>query len=194
MFDRRQLSGAILAGGRGLRMGAADKGLLPFLGRPLISHVIERISPQVNEIIVSANRHHQSYEQWGCRVVSDRDGGGSGPLAGIARILEEVTTAYVLVVPCDMPFLPTSLAGALLATLTACGAEAAVAHGAGRVQPLCLLLETGVRQDLIRYRDAGGVKVQDWVLGLYHCIVDFSGDPTAFCNINTPENMQAAAS
>lgn len=193
MFDRHDICGAILAGGRGQRMGAADKGLLPFLGRPLISHVIERLRPQVGSIIVSANRHPDGYAQWGFPVVSDRDRGFAGPLAGIARVLEEVTAPYVLVAPCDMPFLPSCLAKTLMAALTAHGGEAAVARGEGRLQPLCILLKRGVEQDLIRYRESGGAKVRDWVLGLRHCVVDFPGRPEAFCNINTPHKLRAAA-
>ena len=187
------ISGVVLAGGRGLRMDAADKGLLPFIGRPLISHVIERLKPQVRDIIVSANRHHDAYMRLGFPVVSDRDGDFSGPLAGIARVLEEVTGPYVLVVPCDMPFLPTDLAGNLLAALTAQDAEAAVARGADRLQPLCILLKRDVRQSLTAYRDAGGAKVQRWVMGLRHCVVDFPDHPEAFCNINTPDKLRAAA-
>lgn len=193
MFQRDLISGAVLAGGRGLRMDAADKGLLPFMGRPLVSHVIERLRPQVGEIIVSANRHHDAYARLGFPVVSDDDRDYSGPLAGIARVLEEVINPYVLVVPCDMPFLPAELAGNLLAALTAQGAEAAVARGAGRLQPLCILLKHEVRQNLTAYRDGGGAKVRHWVLGLQHCVVDFPDHPEAFCNINTPDTLRAAA-
>lgn len=193
MVDQHGITGAILAGGRGRRMGAVDKGLLPFLGRPLISHAIERLRPQVENIVVSANRHHDRYAQLGLPVVSDRDGGFSGPLAGIARILEEVTADYVLVVPCDMPFLPLDLARTLLAGLTAHGSEAAVAHGASRLQPLCVLLKRDVEWGLMRYRRSGGAKVRDWLQGLRHCVVDFPETPEAFCNINTPDNLHAAA-
>jgi molybdopterin-guanine dinucleotide biosynthesis protein A len=187
------ISGAILTGGRGLRMGAADKGLLPFLGRPLIGHVIERLRPQVESIVISANRHRDRYVQLGFPVVADRERDFSGPLAGIARVLEEVTTPYVLVAPCDTPFLPTHLAASLAAGLAAHGGEAAVARGGGRVQPLCILLRRGVDRDLLRYRASGGSKVRDWVLGLRHCVVDFPERSDAFCNINTPDELHAAA-
>lgn len=193
VIERRQISGAILAGGRGRRMDAADKGLLPLLGRPLICHVIERLRPQVNSIIISANRHYDRYAQLGCPVFSDHDGGSSGPLAGLARILEEATTTYVMVVPCDMPFLPLHLADTLAVGLTADGGVAAVAHGAGRLQPLCLLLKRDVGPGLKRYRRSGGRKVSDWLEGLQPCVVAFPGCPEAFCNINTPEKLRSAA-
>lgn len=193
MFDHHSISGAILAGGRGQRMGAADKGLLPFLGRPLINHVVDILRPQVGRIFVSANRHREAYEQLGFPVLSDRDSGFLGPLAGIARVLEEASTPYVLVVPCDMPFLPMNLAKNLIAALTTHGGEVAVTRGAGRLQPLCILMKCEVEQDLIRYRESGGAKVQDWVLGLQHCVVDFPDQPEAFCNINTQDNLNFVA-
>jgi len=151
MFGRDSVSGAILAGGRGRRMGEADKGLLPFLGRPLIKHVIDILKPQVESILISANRHHEDYAQLGFPVVSDRDGGFSGPLAGIARVLEEATTPFILVVPCDMPFLPADLVRRLMAALMTHGGELAVARGAGRVQPLCILMKREVDRDLYQY-------------------------------------------
>jgi len=193
MLARDHISGAVLAGGRGLRMNAADKGLMPFAGRPLIGHVIARLRPQVGSIIVSANRHHDAYARLGFPVVTDRDGDFSGPLAGISRVLEEVISPYVLIVPCDMPFLPPDLAGRLSTALTAQDAEAAIARGAGRLQPLCLLLRQDVQGSLGAYRDAGGLKVRNWVLSLRHCIVDFPDCPEAFCNINTPDNLRTAA-
>jgi len=192
MFGRESICGAILAGGRGLRMGEADKGLLPYLGQPLIKHVIDILRPQVESILISANRHLDEYAQLGFPVVSDREGGFSGPLAGIARVLEEVTAPFVLVVPCDMPFLPADLALRLMAALTTHGGELAVAYGAGRLQPLCILMKRDVGEDLIRYRESGGAKVRDWALGLRHCVVDFPGRSEAFCNINTPENLCSA--
>jgi molybdenum cofactor guanylyltransferase len=193
LFDRHRISGAILAGGRGQRMGAADKGLLPFLGRPLISHVVDILRPRVESIIVSANRHRDRYARLGFPVVSDRDSGFSGPLAGIARVLEEVATPYVLVVSCDMPFLPRDLARSSMAALTAHGGEVAVARGAGRLQSLCILMKRDVEQELMGYRESGGAKVRDWVLSLRHSVVDSPGRPEAFCNINTPDNLHTAA-
>lgn len=148
MFDRNNISGVILAGGRGQRMGAVDKGLLPFLELPLISHVINILRPQVRDIIVCANRNHEQYAQLGVPVVSDRDEDFPGPLAGIARVFEEITTSYVLVAPCDMPFLPAHLATSLLTALTSRDCEAVIAHGAGRLQPLCILIKREAKKIL----------------------------------------------
>lgn len=192
-FARGILSGAILAGGRGQRMGGMDKGLLPLLGRLLIDHAIEILRPQVGKIIINANRHLDRYAMRGFPVVADGDGGYAGPLAGVARVIENVTTPYLLVIPCDMPFLPANLASMLLTGLTAHGGEAAVACGAGRIQPLCILLDCGVRQNLRRYREAGGSSVRDWVTGLRHCVVEFIGPPKAFVNINGPDQLSNIA-
>lgn len=193
MHDQHCISGAILAGGRGQRMGGADKGLMPFLGRPLISHVIEILRPQVERIIVSANRNQDRYAQLGVPVVSDREGGFSGPLAGVARVLEELTAPYVMIVPCDMPLLPPNLVMSLMAALTIHDGEAAIASGSGRLQPLCILTKRDVGENLMRYRESGRAKVTEWVLGLRHCIVDFTERAEAFCNINTPDNLHSAA-
>jgi len=192
MIPRRQITGAILAGGRGRRMGAADKGSVPLLGRPLIAHAIERLHPQVGDIIISANRHLEYYSRWGLPVFRDHDDGYSGPLAGVARALEVASTPFVMVVPCDMPFLPAHLVGALAEALSRDG-EAAVARSAGHLQALCLLLKREVAVDLAGYRDSGGAKVRDWLQRLSLRVVDFKECPEAFCNINTPEKLQAAA-
>lgn len=194
MFRRELITGAILAGGRGRRMDGADKGLLPFQGRPLISHVIDVIGPQVGSLIVSANRHRDRYMQLGFPVVADHESDFAGPLAGIARVLEQALTPYVLVTPCDMPYLPRRLARHLMEASTGSNAQAAVAHGAGRLQPLCVLLRRDLADDLSGYREAGGAKVEQWLLRLKHVVVEFSGSPEVFRNINTPDELLAAVS
>jgi len=193
MIRRELITGAILAGGRGLRMDGADKGLLPYQGRPLISHVIDVIRPQVGSIVVSANRHRESYAQLGFPVVSDRDGGFPGPLAGIARVLEEAGTPYVLIVPCDMPFLPRRLASRLAEALVEGDAQASLAYGAGRLQPLCVLLRCDAQEDLRDYRMAGGAKVELWLRRLRHAVAEFPNGQKAFRNINTPDELIAEA-
>jgi molybdopterin-guanine dinucleotide biosynthesis protein A len=194
MSRRELITGAILAGGRGRRMDGADKGLLPFRGRPLISHVIDVIGPQVGSLIVSANRHQERYAQLGFPVVADHETVFAGPLAGIARVLEQVITPYMLVAPCDMPSLPRQLARHLMEALTESNAQAAVAYGAGRLQPLCVLLRRDVEEDLLDYREAGGAKVEQWLLRLRHVVVEFPNSSEAFCNINTPDELLAAVS
>ena len=191
MIGREQITGAILAGGRGRRLAGVDKGLTPFRGRPLIRHVIDIIQPQVDSLILSANRHGAQYAALGFPVVADHETGFAGPLAGIARVLEHVVTPYLLVVPCDMPFLPPHLAARLAQALTVSDAQAVLARGAGRVQPLCVLLERGVEGNLRNFRESGEAKVALWLRGLRHVVVDFPERPAAFHNINTPADLLA---
>lgn len=189
MIGREQITGAILAGGRGRRMEGVDKGLMPFRGRPLVTYVIDAIKPQAGSLILNANRHEERYAALGFPVVADHETGFAGPLAGIARVLEQAVTPYVLVVPCDMPFLPPQLAARLSQAMLRNGAQAAVARGAGRLQPLCVLLERSVDEDLRRFRESGDAKAQRWLLGLSHVVVDFPGQAAAFRNINTPADL-----
>src|SRR6478735_5870112 len=103
------ITGLVLAGGQGSRMGGVDKGLQPFRGRPMVAHVIERLAPQVHSILVNANRNPEAYAEFGHRVVSDEIEGFAGPLAGFERGLAHATTPFLVTVPCDSPFLPTDL-------------------------------------------------------------------------------------
>lgn len=189
MIRREHITGLILAGGRGRRMGGADKGLLDYDGRPLIVRAIEVLRPQAGPLILSVNRHHQRYAAFGLPVFSDDDGEFAGPLAGIARALREATTPYLMVVPCDMPGLPGDLVSRLAEALAGSGAEAAVAQGDGRVQPLCILIAREVEESLRRFRAAGDAKVMRWVQGLRSVTVDFSDRPAAFRNINTTADL-----
>jgi molybdenum cofactor guanylyltransferase len=192
MIRREHITAAILAGGRGRRMGGADKGLVRFQGRPLIRYVVDTIQPQVATIIVSANRHLNRYAELGFPVVPDRATDFGGPLAGIARVLEHADTPYLLVVPCDMPSLPEQLVERLAKGLAANDTQATVAYGAGRLQPLCVLLQRDVVQDLHSFRASGGTSVEKWLRSLRHTVVDFSGQPAAFRNINTPADLVTA--
>jgi len=191
MICREQITAVILAGGRGHRLDGMDKGLLPFRGRPLIDHVIDIIQPQVGALIISANRHRERYAAWGSPVMADSEPDFSGPLAGISHVLEKITTPYLLVVPCDMPFLPKELTARLAQALLMDNAQAALARGAGRLQPLCVLLRHDVAGDLHRFRASGDAKVARWLLGLRHVVVDFYDRPASFHNINTPSDLMA---
>ena len=172
-------------------MGGADKGLVDYEGRPLIAHMIELVRPQVGPLILSVNRHHQQYAAFGVLAVCDDDGDGefAGPLAGIARVLREVNTPYLLVVPCDVPMLPGDLASRLAEALARGGFEAAVARSEDRVQPLCILVARAVEENLRRFRASGDAKVMRWVQGLRCAMVDFTDRPFAFRNINSPADL-----
>src|SRR5437879_5449530 len=122
-----EVTGVVLAGGQGSRMGGVDKGLQPFRGSSLVAHVIERLAPQVDELLINANRNPAEYARFGHRVVADEIEGFAGPLAGFERGLAHAGGALVVTVPCDSPFLPTDLVRRLRQPLEARAAELAVA-------------------------------------------------------------------
>src|SRR3982751_4442728 len=107
------VTGVVLAGGQGSRMGGVDKGLQPFRGKPMAAHVLERLAPQVDEILINANRNAEAYAQFGHRVIADEVAGFAGPLAGFERGLAHASGALVVTVPCDSPFLPVDLVARL---------------------------------------------------------------------------------
>ena len=114
----QQITGLILAGGQGSRMGHVDKGLQIFRGRPMVAHVLERFAPQVSEVLINANRNLEEYGRFGYRVVPDEIGGFAGPLAGLERGLANSAHPLVTTGPCDSPFLPADLVERLLAAMT----------------------------------------------------------------------------
>ena len=118
----RPISGVILAGGQGRRMGKVDKGLQPFRGRTLIDCVIERLRPQVAEILINANRNQERYGAYGYRVIADLVPDYAGPLAGLHSALASASHELVLTVPCDSPFMPDDLAARMDAALRSASA------------------------------------------------------------------------
>ncbi len=183
---RHAITGLILAGGRGRRLGGVDKGLLPLQGRPLVAHVLERLQPQVGAIVISANRHRERYAEWGCPVVGDELPGYPGPLAGIAAGLRAATTPYLAVVPCDAPRLAPDLVARLYAALAEQQAEIAIAHDGQHVQPVFALLARVLLADLLAYLQAGGRGVEHWCRRLRLAIADFRDEAKSFLNINEP--------
>ncbi len=121
MDSQTCITGVVLAGGQGRRMGGVDKGLVALAGQSLVSHVLARIAPQVAQVMINANRHQNEYAALGYPVISDVVPGSAGPLAGFHAALRAASTPLVLMVPCDTPALPATLVNALLTTLTGHG-------------------------------------------------------------------------
>ena len=191
MIERQHITGLVLAGGQGSRMGGVDKGLQPFRGEPLALHALRRLQAQTGAALVSANRNLGAYQAFGAPVWPDE--GGEGPLAGILAGLAHSTTPWLLTVPCDTPFFPADLAARL--ALAACGADMAIAAAPdGDLQPVFCLLRTHLRDDLAAYLHQGGRKVRAW-MGQHRCATvrfDQPGDdPRAFANANTLAELQA---
>ena len=188
---RPAITGLVLAGGEGRRMGGQDKGLLPLRGRPLVEWVLSRIRPQVSEVLISANRNLDAYARFGPPVLKDRTEGFVGPLAGIARGLLEARHELLLAVPCDTPFLPDDLVARLHAALTAGDFDLAVPLVEGRTQNAICLMHTRVGASLAAYLGQGGRKVEAWQAGLRRTLADFSDEAAFFVNLNRPEQFAA---
>ena len=185
-----QVNAVILAGGMARRMGGNDKGLVDLNGQPMIKHAIDRIKPQVKEILINANRNHSSYAEFGYPVVSDEDSGYLGPLAGMITAMAQTNTDYLLVVPCDCPLLPTDLVSRMLSQLESHDADLAVASDGKREQPVVMLLKPSLRDSMKAFLDGGERKIDFWY-AKHNCVVtDFSDQPNAFVNVNTPEQKQ----
>jgi molybdopterin-guanine dinucleotide biosynthesis protein A len=188
-IERAALTGLVLAGGRATRMGGVDKGLQRWRGRALVDHAIERLAPQVGELVVSANRNAEAYAGRGVRVVADDSPDFPGPLAGVLAGLRAARTPWLAVVPCDSPCLPGDLV-ARLAQGRAGARGAVVQRDLGaegvRLEPVCCLLEVALADDLAGYLAAGGRKVEAWLLRHATPVrFDRPGDAEAFANFNT---------
>ena len=187
---RDRLTGLILAGGRARRMGGEDKGLLPYQGRPLIEHAIERLHPQAGALAINANRSRAAYARFGFPVVADAEAGFLGPLAGMLAGLRFAATEFVLCAPCDCPRIAPDLGARLAAALKDSGAPIAAAACAGRLQPVFALLRRDLAGPLAEFLDAGGRKIDRFYERQSFEEVPFD-DPDAFRNINTPEELAA---
>jgi len=184
------VTGLILAGGKGSRMGGVDKGLQAFRGKRLVDHVYERLAPQVGGIIINANQNHEEYKTFGVRVVSDAIGGFAGPLAGLHAGLSISKRPFLASVPCDSPFLPTDLIERLYKRLDDAGAELAVAKTGDQPHPVFSLMRRGVLDHLTEFLKGGGRKIDAWYASLNVVEVAFDDEPGAFSNINTREELQ----
>jgi molybdenum cofactor guanylyltransferase len=194
MLDRSEqenITGVVLAGGRGSRMGGQDKGLVELAGRPLVAHVLDALGPQVGRVIVNANRNLDIYRGLGFPVFVDDLAEFQGPLAGFAGAMAAAGTGFVLLVPCDGPELARDFAERLYRALHEEGAEIAVAHDGRRLQPVHALLATSLLPDLQRFLAQGDRKIDRWYARHRVATVDFSDRPDMFRNVNTPDERDA---
>lgn len=185
-----RITGVVLAGGQGSRMGGVDKGLAPFRGRPMVAHVIERLAPQVDELLVNANRNLEQYGAFGHRVIADEVEGFAGPLAGFERGLAHAAHPLVVTAPCDSPFLPTDLVARLLRALEAERAELAVARTGDQAHPVFSLMRREVHASLRDFLGSGQRKIDKWYGALRVVEVPFDDESEAFRNINTREELK----
>lgn len=188
MDSIEKISAVVLAGGQAQRMGGSDKGLLLFNGRPLIASVLERIQPQVDEILISANRNLEQYAAFGYPVLRDEVQGYAGPLAGLHRAMQVAAHPLILCAPCDTPFLPGNLVQRLHAALIQSQAQIAVPLSAGRTQHAICLCRRELLPNLDNFLQHGGRRAGEWQAAL-HCVKIPFDEAHAFVNINTPEQL-----
>ena len=188
------VTGVILAGGRASRMGGGDKGLMPLRDRALIEYVLQALAPQVEHILINANRNQDRYRRYGFPVISDRHADYLGPLAGIASALQETRSDCLLSVPCDGPWLPTDLRERLQSALLRADAEIACVSDGMRMHPVYALVRGDLQEPLATYLEQGGRAVHRWFASRRLVQVDFSDRPELFVNINTAEQLEEAAS
>ncbi|MGZ3236360.1 MAG: molybdenum cofactor guanylyltransferase MobA [Burkholderiaceae bacterium] len=188
-----RITGLILAGGRGTRMGGVDKGLQLFRNAPMVTHVMQRLAPQVDSIMINANQNISVYQQFGVPVYSDHTPDYAGPLAGLQSGLMHCATEYLVTVPCDSPFLPSDLVKRLYDALQSKNADLAIVvtdeSNHRQQHPVFCLLKKSLLAHLSAYLENGGRKVGDWTSSLQCAEVHFA-DEAAFNNINTLEDLR----
>jgi molybdopterin-guanine dinucleotide biosynthesis protein A len=192
-ITREDITGLVLAGGRGSRMGGVDKGLQNHRGMPLALHALLRLQTQVGATMVSANRNLSAYEAMGAPVWPDSVEGYAGPLAGLLTGLEHAETPWLVTVPCDTPDFPADIVERLAAAAAAQDAEIAMAatpeDGQMRAQPVFCLLRTDLVESLVAFLHAGERKFDKWASRHRKVEVPFD-DAAAFFNANTLQELQ----
>ena len=196
MIDPKDITGLILAGGRGTRMGGVDKGLQNHGGMALALHALLRLQPQVGQVLINANRNLAAYESMGVPVWPDPIGDYAGPLAGWLAGLEHCETPYLLTVPCDSPNFPADLATRLAQALEAEDADIAMAAtlevGRVQVQPVFCLLKATLVESLMVSLESGQHKIDQWT-ARHKCTTVVFDDAKAFFNANTLEELRSLA-
>jgi molybdopterin-guanine dinucleotide biosynthesis protein A len=182
-----RVAAVILAGGQGSRMGGVDKGLVEYQGRPLIEWALDALRPQVDEVVISANRNLETYAAYGPRVLPDTLPDFPGPLAGVLVALQRVTVDWLAVVPCDSPHLPSDLVARLLAAALREKVPLAVAADEQRMHHTCFIVRTDQRDALAVFLARGERAVRRWQAELPSTEVRF--DAADFVNLNRPEDV-----
>lgn len=185
--DRSQVAGVILAGGQARRMGGIDKGLVTVHGKTMCEIVIERLSSQVSEILINANRNLSAYQKFSWPVVPDEMTGFLGPLAGLASAMKVTRLPWIITAPCDGPFLNRNYVSRMFAEVSD-NVRIVVARDTERMQPTFLLAQTALFEDLSQFLHSGERKIDRWFVKHNYTTADFSDSPDCFLNINTDED------
>ena len=183
------ITGVILAGGRGLRMAGRDKGLINYQGRPLIEHSLKVLTPQVDEIVISANRNIERYREYGYPVIIDQQPDYSGPLAGVQAGLAHAKHHLVVFTPCDTPRLSENYVTRLREALEQYGCLAVYVTAADQEHPTHVLLKRECAHTLTTYLNSGQRTVKNWLSLIEARQVDFSDILESLININLPTDL-----
>lgn len=183
------ITALILAGGRATRMGGIDKGLAQLAGKSMVEHVLERLAPQVDHVLLNANRNLEQYGSLGPVVVEDSLEDFQGPLAGMLSGLHHCSTPLMITAPCDSPLPPLDYVSRMLAALENDNAELAVATDGKRLQPVFCLMRAELAPSMQAFLEAGDRKIDLWFSQHQMVSVSFEDQPQAFANINSPEEL-----
>jgi len=192
MGGQNKVSGVVLAGGLARRMGHQDKGLVQFNNKSLISYALAAMAPLADQLLISANRNHDRYRQFGYLVIGDGNDRFDGPLAGILAAMRHARYPVLLTMPCDSPLFTGKHLRKVLSALSD-DADIAVAFDGQRLHPVFAALRTHLQADLETYMHRGERKLQTWFNQHKTINVDFSDSPEIFANINTPEELSGLA-
>jgi len=190
LSDTREITAVVLAGGQGQRMGGMDKGWVNFQGRPMIHHVLEQISPQVQSVLINANRSLEEYQSLGHQVVEDIEQGYHGPLMGMLTGLTHAKTDWVLFVPCDIPLLPKDVVEKLNEAVAKNDVDVAVVHDGERLQPVISLMRRSLLPSLDAWLAEGKRKIDRWYMQHRMVVVPFDSPEEDFMNLNTQQEVQ----
>lgn len=182
-----QITGVVLAGGKASRMGGQDKGLMLLNGKPLWQHVVDCLLPQVNEVVISANRNLDIYRQSGFPVIADTLSGFPGPLAGLLSVMQQTSGEWFLFCPCDTPFIPDNLVERLVEQRQ--NAPVVWVHDGDRDHPAVALAHRSLAPKIVDYLASGERRVMVFMRQVGGHSIDFSDTKEAFRNINTPEDL-----
>jgi molybdopterin-guanine dinucleotide biosynthesis protein A len=183
------ITGAILAGGMGRRLGGVDKGLMTVAGRPQVERILDCLAPQVDQILINANRHREEYARYGHPVIADLTGDFQGPLAGMASVLAAAGTERVLCVPCDATWLPPDLASRMCAALAESRARVCAVHDGTWLHPVCSLVPRALLPDLRHWLAEGRREVAGWLHKQGLVTVHYPEWPSVYWSINTPDDL-----
>ena len=186
-IKKQDVSAVILAGGKGSRLGGQDKGLVLYQGKPLIEPILARIKPQVETVLINANRNITTYRAYGYPVINDSMLNYQGPLAGFSAAMQAIKSNYMVTLPCDGPLIPDDLVERLIASLQHQPYRIAVAHDGERLQSVYALVPVALKDNLNQFLAKGERKVDLWYRQHPYIATDFSDIPEAFSNINTEE-------